>query len=529
MKYQQSEANSIENNDLYLILTKDGYFRSFDKNKKIEKWKLFIGDNFIPKNNNSHKLSHDIFIFSINDKFYILKNNEFISFEEFVKEVNDNSKVANDYSLKAKIEYSFYLIDLKGGNIIEKNNNQYSGKNINNDEILLKKIDYILTNKENGNLINIEYSVLSIEEKNSMNEFSKENNFGIVHDLSNYFNINKIIFIYLYEFKSKIISFIYDNIIFDKIFNNKINIESLVAKNNIENKKEIENLIDSKDTGNRIKMFLKSPKEMRKISVNQKGQSQCGPTAVINILSSLDFSPLPTPRNLLKFFPPRLRNYKTRSLSKYLYSRAVAGTIHEEIIDTVEKISNNEIIGKFFIIKEYENKDKFSEWIKECFKNKLALVFTENLFIKGYDSWHHQMAYGIKNDKIYLTNSMSKIPVSQMISFITAGQWMIIPKKHVIDRNINEEDIKELKTEKWSRFKVLERAINLKSFNEYRFFGHSCFDGLTIPYGGIGGVSAFCKKDNYEGMKFLEKYTTNEEDIYLPFYEKKVKANRLDI
>ena len=139
------------------------------------------------------------------------------------------------------------------------------------------------------------------------------------------------------------------------------------------------------------------------------------------------------------------------------------------------------------------------------------------------------MAYGIKNDKIYLTNSMSKIPVSQMISFITAGQWMIIPKKHVIDRNINEEDIKELKTEKWSRFKVLERAINLKSFNEYRFFGHSCYDGLTIPYGGIGGVSAFCKKDNYEGMKFLEKYTTNEEDIYLPFYEKKVKANRLDI
>ena len=75
-------------------------------------------------------------------------------------------------------------------------------------------------------------------------------------------------------------------------------------------------------------MFLKTPEEMEKINVSQIGQSACGPTSVINILSSLDFSPLPTPQNLLKFFPARLRDYKTKSLSKYLYSRAVAGTIH---------------------------------------------------------------------------------------------------------------------------------------------------------------------------------------------------------
>ena len=130
-------------------------------------------------------------------------------------------------------------------------------------------------------------------------------------------------------------------------------------------------------------MFLKSPDEMKKINVSQIGLSACGPTSVINILSSLDFKPLPSPKELLDFFPARLRDYKTKSLSKYLYSRAVAGTIHEEIIDTVEKISKNSIVGKFFIIKEYENKTKFSQWLKECFKNKIALVFTENLFVEG--------------------------------------------------------------------------------------------------------------------------------------------------
>ena len=172
---------------------------------------------------------------------------------------------------------------------------------------------------------------------------------------------------------------------------------------------------------------------------------------------------------------------------------------------------------------------KFAQWLKECFKNKIALVFTENLFIEGNDAWHHQMAYGIKDEEIYLTNPMNQIPVSQMITFLTAGQWMIIPRKHVIERDIDDEDIKELMEERWSRFNVLQRALNLKTFRIATFNGNSCYDGLTIPYGGIAGISAFCKKDNDDGMKFLEKYTKNEEDIFLPIYQKNVKANRLNL
>ena len=276
-------------------------------------------------------------------------------------------------------------------------------------------------------------------------------------------------------------------------------------------------------------MFLKTPDEMEQINVSQIGQSACGPTSVINVLISLDFKPIPSPKELLKFFPARLRDYETKSLSKYLYSRVVAGTIHEEIIDTVEKISEQSIIGKFFIIKEYENKNKLEEWLKECFKNKIALIFTENLFIEGNDAWHHQMAYGIENDKIYLTNPMNKISVSRMISFLTAGQWMIIPKDHVMERDIKKEDIIELREERWNRFNVLNRASIIKNFQIYSSFGKTSYDGLTIPYGGIAGISAFVRKDNAEGMNFLKKYTDKEEDIFLPFYQKNVKVHRLNL
>ena len=276
-------------------------------------------------------------------------------------------------------------------------------------------------------------------------------------------------------------------------------------------------------------MFLKTPEEMRNLNVSQIGQSACGPTSVLNVLASLDYTPLPTPSSLLQFFPARLRDYQTKSLSKYLYSRAVAGTIHEEIIETTEKISENKIFGKFFIIRQYEDKKKFAEWLKECFKNKIALVFTENLFLEGNDAWHHQMGYGIKDDEIYLTNPMDKKTITQMISYLTTGPWMIIPYNHVLARDINEEDFNELKNERWNCYSVLERAASIKNYRKPTFHGNSCYDGLTIPYGGIAGISAFCKKDNENGIKFLEKYTQNEEDIFLPIYQKNVKANRLNL
>ena len=139
------------------------------------------------------------------------------------------------------------------------------------------------------------------------------------------------------------------------------------------------------------------------------------------------------------------------------------------------------------------------------------------------------MAYGIKDGEIYMTNPMNKISISQMISYLTAGQWMIIPNEHVLSRDIKMEDFKELQKEKWNFFSVLDRAMFLKRNQPYTFDGNSCYNGLTIPYGGIAGISAFCKKDNLEGMKFLNEYTKNEEDILLPIYEKNIKANRLNL
>ena len=277
--------------------------------------------------------------------------------------------------------------------------------------------------------------------------------------------------------------------------------------------------------------MLKTEFEMKEISISQIGKSACGPTAVLNILSILNYSNIPTKEELLNFFPARTRNYKTKNLREYLLSRIRAGTIHSEIIECVEKITNKSIIGKFFVIDQYMQINKFEEFLYECFSKKIAMMFTENLFILGNDAWHHQSCYGINLDKhlLYLTNPIESVPTYQVLKWISSGQWMIIPKDHLIDKVITEEDLKEFSTEKWDSFSISRQLYFLLKKNDKKadIFteGFSRYQDLTIPYGGIGGISMFYEKDNLEAINYLKEFRT--EKYYLPFYDKEVEISKI--
>ena len=279
-------------------------------------------------------------------------------------------------------------------------------------------------------------------------------------------------------------------------------------------------------------MFLKSENEMKKISINQIGKSACGPTAIINVLNSLDI-PSPSPEKILEIVPARLRNYETNNLLEYLISRILAGTNHNDLINALLKITNNNLIAKFFIINPYEDKIKFKEFLNKLFNLKCSLIFTENLFLVGNDAWHHQMCYGIKDNLLYLTNPFETVTINQIFNYITNGNFMIIPKEHVLNRKIEKEDLKEFEKEKWENFSVKEQIINiiykekLKKNNINKNEYINIFSDLIIPYGGLGGISVFCKNDNKEAIDYLNNF--KEEEIYLPFYDYNCKIIKLSL
>ena len=276
-------------------------------------------------------------------------------------------------------------------------------------------------------------------------------------------------------------------------------------------------------------MFLKSENEMKNISINQIGKSACGPTAIINVLNSLDI-PSPSPEKILEIVPARLRNYETNNLLEYLISRILAGTNHIDLINALLKITNNNLTAKFFVLNPYENKIKFKNFLYKLFELKCSLIFTENLFLIGNDAWHHQMSYGIKDNLLYLTNPFETVTINQMFNYITNGNFMIIPKEHVFNRKIEEGDLKELEKEKWLNFSVKEQIINMfykEKIKKNDKKNINAFNDLIIPYGGLGGISVFCKNDNKEAIDYLNNF--KEEEIYLPFYDYNCKIIKLSL
>ena len=233
IKSEESNINKYikENTDIFLILTKDGYLQAFEKNEIREKWKIFFGD-LIPQNIHIHKLAEDIYIYPINDKLFIVKENNLISFDIFVKEiVSNNSIFKNNYIIEGKIENLIYMIDGKAGKILEKNNNISNITLIRNSlkdgNIILKIVKYFLIKKEknnNENILNISYSNINIEGKNNKKDFVVESYMNDIPNMINNLNIkiemSKIITIYSFCYNRNEIAIIYNKDYFEKYLNN---------------------------------------------------------------------------------------------------------------------------------------------------------------------------------------------------------------------------------------------------------------------------------------------------------------------
>ena len=252
---KKCDKDIIANNDLFLILSKDGYLRAFETKEINEKWNIFFGDDLSPKNINSHKFTNDIILYPINDKLYISLENDFIPFDLFVKNLISIKPIISDnICIEGHIDNYIFLIDLINGKIVKKiNSNKSNDILIKNYEIMVKKVNYFLFKKEkdkNRNLMNISYSDINIELKHKNNHFEENNNMNmnVMHYIMDYFKINlelgKIISIHSYNYKKGKLSLIYDKNIFDDKFNN----DKLLNRNNYyyNNKNAIDNAIQNK-------------------------------------------------------------------------------------------------------------------------------------------------------------------------------------------------------------------------------------------------------------------------------------------
>jgi len=265
--------------------------------------------------------------------------------------------------------------------------------------------------------------------------------------------------------------------------------------------------------------------------VDQFGVSACGPTAICNVILGLltihrkskhlienhvldDLEELLDPDVLSKGIPPRLRDYNA-PLGSYLLSRVRAGTIHDDLIDGLRKISGNRIDGFFFQFAKNITDEDLYHWLAYWMDKGAVPVATLNLMLLGNDAWHHQMIFGVEkiprnyyplqltrlntipledqsrkessqdefaltqctenNPKttefhyfVYPTNSLEPYEMSVFRLCVTSEPFMIIPSGHVVERISDDMQLDILQKEPFVGTDVIDQIIDIIAFEAKR-------------------------------------------------------------
>ena len=263
--------------------------------------------------------------------------------------------------------------------------------------------------------------------------------------------------------------------------------------------------------------WLSSVEEMRRGSAVQLGVSACGPTALLNILEACRYSPLPSAAKVLEAAPARLRDHSTPSLVSYLTSRAKAGTTHDDLIRGAGRLTDGRVSGVFFAVDQFASPEALSGWLRRWVSLGAAPLVTLNLFLEGQDAYHHQTVFGVEPGGIWTSNPVMKYSPAHLLSLLTAGRHMVIPRSHVLARlqaacatgtitDLLEETELLDATPPWSDLAVgmqvrrILTGVADTSESGARMLPlngggaaekPSVFRDLVIPWGGLPGITVF--------------------------------------
>ncbi|XP_068725062.1 uncharacterized protein [Montipora capricornis] len=189
-------------------------------------------------------------------------------------------------------------------------------------------------------------------------------------------------------------------------------------------------------------VLLWSDAEAEEKQVKQLGTSACGATAVLNVLKLLGKAA--EPNTVIKEVNTRLRDLDA-PLPQYLLSRSVAGTTHQDLLDGLNKLTNGDVIGRFFHM--YPERDfDLSKWLRYWLLNGAVPLATLNCqkvpLCTGMipDAWHHQVIYGVSEKGLHLINPQEVSSFGVISKQLCSESVLLIRRDDVLQRWSNTVD-----------------------------------------------------------------------------------------
>ncbi|KAK4299662.1 hypothetical protein Pmani_028084 [Petrolisthes manimaculis] len=238
--------------------------------------------------------------------------------------------------------------------------------------------------------------------------------------------------------------------------------------------------------------------------VTQIGTSACGATAIINVLLALDYTyPVEEVQGQVA---TRLRA-EDAPVVDYLFSRSVAGTTHQDLIEGVTALSHGAIQAKFFHMFP-KRAVQLSRWLAEWITKGGVPLATLNLQVgvaPGQtvpDAWHHQMIFGVGPQGIYLTNPLECVSDCLLGDQLCTDSLLLVRRADVVCRWGQGDNLIRLtrhKDQRWRDMNVLGQVVGVlkeQAAPPVVQGRRHLTSHVAIPAAYKSGITIFMRSDN---------------------------------
>ncbi|CAE8621577.1 unnamed protein product [Polarella glacialis] len=241
----------------------------------------------------------------------------------------------------------------------------------------------------------------------------------------------------------------------------------------------------STGTDGPLEAFTWATAEALKHACSQSGASNCGATALLNVLAALDIA-LPDTRMADQAVHTNSRQQGV-SVSKYLAARSVAGTTAEDIAAGSEKIAGTSVESRFFDFfppRSINLQVWLARWLSDgC--SAIATLNTQRMY--GADYWHHQMIYGVSAEGVFVTNGIEVLGFDEIRKGLESPSILEVRAQDVLHCCPFDAEACDKLGAEWEKLAVSQQLLDLRSSGGSSDFVH-------VPAAYKSGITIFAKR-----------------------------------
>mmetsp|Transcript_55444 Transcript_55444/g.124921 ORF Transcript_55444/g.124921 Transcript_55444/m.124921 type:complete len:279 (-) Transcript_55444:96-932(-) len=244
-----------------------------------------------------------------------------------------------------------------------------------------------------------------------------------------------------------------------------------------------------------LSAFTWTPTKAHEMAMSQTGASNCGATALMNVLAALEV-PLPDMGAAEHAVRTNPRKHGV-SASQYLAARSVAGTTAEDIVSGCGSVAGGAVESRFFAFyppREVELQRWLAGWLtRGC--SGMATLNTQRMY--GADYWHHQMIFGVDENGVSVTNGIDVLGFDGIMKGLESPSVLQILARDALGCKPFDAASCDGLGEEWARLGVSQQLAELES-------GASKAKYVYIPAAYRAGITIFAKSGTPEAKALRE-------------------------